>query len=219
MRIAVIIPCYNEQKHIGELLRRLKLIAQRLKLDIIVVDDGSTDDSYLLANLFADHTLRHKLNLGKGAALRTGCEFAFSRISCTHIIMMDADEQHSSDDLDKFVSLIKFGQELVLGVRSFKGMPWQAKIANKLSSFAIKLLTGVFVPDIPSGYKAMSKRMYYQLEWQASGYDVEVALAWQIAKQHFPFSTVPIKTIYPNYIRGMTVLDGFKVLFKMLGVK
>ncbi len=219
LKVAIIIPCHNEQKHIGKLLRRLQPIAKRLRLITVVIDDGSTDDSHWLARPFADYTLRHELNLGKGAALRTGCEFAFQHINCTHVIMMDADEQHAPADLSKFVAAIRLGQELVLGVRSFAGMPRQAMVANKFSSFAIKLFTGVFVPDIPSGYKAMSRRVFRQLQWQVSGYDVEFAIAWQIARQRLSFQEVPIQTLYPDYARGMTALDGIKVVLNMLGLR
>jgi polyprenyl-phospho-N-acetylgalactosaminyl synthase len=217
--IAIIIPCHNEQKHIVNLLKDVQLVAKKMKLTVVVIDDGSTDDSYLLAKKGADYVLHHTINLGKGAALQTGCEFVFTKLACTHVIMMDADEQHSPSDLPRFIVAIRQGHRLVLGVRSLAGMPRKARFANQLSTMLIKLITGVLVPDIPSGYKALSVEMYSKLHWQASGYDVELAMAWQIARQRLPFAIIPIQTIYPDYVRGMTALDGIKVVLRIIGMR
>lgn len=217
-KVVLVIPSYNEALHIASLLKKISLFTKN-NLSIIVVDDGSKDQTAELAESYAHFVLKHQINLGKGAALKTGCEFAFNFLKADFVIMMDADEQHAPNDLHKFIRRIEQGQQLILGVRSFDGMPKGPMLANKLTSLVLQFFYQRFIPDVPSGYKALSRRVYEQLEWSGSGYEVELEIAVQIATKGIAFSTVQIKTIYPNYIRGMTFLDGIKVFFKMFGVK
>lgn len=216
-RISIIIPCYNEARHLTKVLTQLNQVN---KIDsVIVIDDGSTDETFTIAKKNATHALRHQFNLGKGSALKTGCVFAFDHLGSDYVILMDADEQHSVDDLPSFISEIHHKKSLILGVRSYKGMPKQVAFFNKFVSLLIALVTGKYIPDIPSGYKAFSHSAYKQLEWQASGYEVELEMAWKIAHKRLPFVKVPIETIYPNYVRGMSIIDGIKSFFKVFGVR
>src|SRR3989344_6529999 len=98
MKIAIVIPAYNEEDKIGETLKSLA----KTNLPKIVVDDGSNDRTYSEAKKRADYVLQHRVNLGKGSAMKTGGEFAFSN-GFEAIIYFDADGQHSSEDLDKFI--------------------------------------------------------------------------------------------------------------------
>jgi glycosyltransferase involved in cell wall biosynthesis len=215
--ICVIIPAYNESKHLQSFL---KLLQKDLSsLVTIVVNDGSVDVTEQEAKKFTPFVLNHSTNLGKGAALKTGAEFAFKYLNAEYIIMMDADEQHSPEDLPKFFQKINDDHEIILGVRSFTGMPLIPTLSNKTTSFIIKCIYGVYVPDVPSGFKALSRRAYNELQWSATGYEVEVEIAQKIAQKNMEFVTVPIKTIYPDYVRGMTLLDGFKVLLKLIGIR
>lgn len=223
--ITIVLPSFNEAIHISKVLTRLSSTLNKSNLricrvfHIVVVDDGSEDKTTQTALLHTPFVLVHKVNLGKGAALKTGCDFAFNKLSSDYVIMMDSDEQHSVEDLQKFTQKISEGHDLILGVRSYQGMPFVPTISNKLTSFLINMVYGVFVPDIPSGYKAFSKQMYQDIKWQATGYEVEIEIAQKIAQKKLSFATVPIKTIYPNYYRGMTLLDGFKVFLKLLHIK
>lgn len=214
--IYLLIPAFNESQHLESFFVSLQKFSD---LEVILVNDGSTDYTAEIAATHTSYVLNHSTNLGKGAALKTGCEFAFNHLKADYVIMMDADEQHSPADLSKFIKKIQQGHELVLGVRSFTGMPIVPTISNKLTSFFIRILYGLYVPDIPSGFKAFSRDMYQELNWQASGYEVEVEIAQKIAQKKLPFTTVPIQTIYPDYVRGMTMLDGLKVLLKLIGLR
>lgn len=217
-KIALVIPCHNESLHISSLLKKIQRVTKNM-IPIIVVDDGSTDQTVEKASFHSEFVLHHQVNLGKGAALKTGCEFAFDYLEVDYIIMMDADEQHSPDDLYKFIDKIENNQQLVLGVRSFKGMPKGPVFVNRLTSLLLQVFYQKFIPDILSGYKSFGKSLYEEIRWQASGYEVEIEIAKIIGQQQIPFVTVPIRTIYPSYVRGMTFLDGIKVLFKIIGLK
>src|SRR3989344_5325813 len=125
MEIFIVIPCYNEEKKIKEVLERIN----NLKLDknIIVVDDGSFDGSCsIMENNFKDvFLLKHKINLGKGAALKTGCEAAV-KLGADIIVLMDADGQHSPEVIPEMVKKLETENlDVVFGVReiNIKKMP------------------------------------------------------------------------------------------------
>ncbi len=215
-KVVIVIPCHNEARHLKNLFKSIK---NNCSLQIVLVDDGSTDETFMLASSLTPFVLRHQINLGKGAALRTGCDFAFHHLQADWVIMMDADEQHSAKDLQLFTEAISQNHGLILGVRSFRGMPYGAVIANKLSSFLLRVLYRQYIPDIPSGYKAISYSVYQQILWPGSGYEVEFEIARAVVHKKIPYQVVKIRTIYPKYVRGMTFLDGLKVFFKMFGIK
>src|SRR5690348_13955343 len=131
MKLAVVIPAFNEQKRIGEVLRSLKPSG----LDVIVVDDGSRDKTSEVASLSHVVVLRHKINLGKGAAIKTGCEAAFFW-GADAVIVMDSDSQHKVEDLEKFINAIKNDDyDVVFGSRNWvRGIPLVRYLGNKFGS-------------------------------------------------------------------------------------
>lgn len=214
--IWVVVPAYNEAPYIKRVLEKIRQQTQ----NIIVVDDGSIDQTTESAQHLARYVLRHRLNMGKGAALKTGCEFAFSHLQASAIIMLDADDQHDPAELPLFVSQLQAGHSLVLGVRNFGSqMPLSRKAGNQFASTLIQWLFGVYVPDIPSGFKGFSSAMYRELAWQVSDYAVELEISMQIAQKKLPFSTVPIKTIYHDHDKGMTMLDTLAMLKQIIAFK
>ena len=221
-RVAIILPSYNEEKRIALILRKLNEFRNRKKLNfiVIVIDDGSSDATYKTAASHADFILKHQINLGKGAALKTACDFAFNFLDMDYVIFMDADGQHSVNDLPLFLEKIESNIKLILGIRSFYGMPRIAVMINRFASYLLYGLTGVFIPDIPSGYKAFSREIYDSFEWKSDGYEIELEMALFVARNRLFFATVPIKTIYPTHVKGTNpILDGAKIILKILGVK
>lgn len=213
-RIVIIVPAYNEAAFIADVLRQLNA----KKIPYVVIDDGSTDTTYKIAQKHASHVLRHRVNLGKGAALRTGCEYAFSHLRADAVIFMDSDAQHDIDELDSFIREIRAGAPLVLGVRSFDTrMPLIRIVGNRLASVLVYLFFGSYVPDIPSGYKAMTKKTYRKLALTSRDYDIELEIAVKTARYRIPFATVSIETIYhANMNRGFQILDTIKMLFRLI---
>jgi len=212
----VIIPAYNEEKYLGRVLAKL----QKYTAKIIVVDDGSTDKTTVVATECATHVLTHRLNLGKGAALKTGCEFAFSVLGAKAVILIDADDQHDPAELPAFIAALATGQTLVLGVRTFGSeVPWLKRVGNTLASVLVKFLFGTYIPDIPSGYKAFTKSVYEQLRWQTTDYAVELEMSIKTAELKLPFTVVPIKTIYHDFDKGMTMLDTLALLKQILAYR
>ena len=211
--IFVVLPAYNEGKYIGRVIDKIYEITQ----NVIVVVDGSNDNTAEVSKAHAHYVLVHKLNLGKGAALKTGCEFAFGKLKAKAVVFMDSDDQHNPQELELFFRELKKGNELIFGVRNFSSnMPLVRIFGNRLASYVVYLLYGTYVPDIPSGFKAMTKNIYKRINWDASDYGVELEIAVKTSKGKIPFSVVPISTIYHEMDRGMTLIDVGKMIFHML---
>lgn len=211
--IWIIIPGYNEEKYIATVLKKVTKISNK----IVFIDDGSLDKTSQIAKNHTEHVLKHIVNLGKGAALKTGCEYAFNRLHADAVIFMDSDDQHDPEEIIAFTNELKSGNDVVFGVRSFDtNMPLYKIALNRLASFYIYALFGTYVPDIPSGYKAISKKAYKKISWNSNDYAVEVEIATKVAKYKIPFSTLNIKTIYHDYDRGMTIIDVIKMLTKIV---
>lgn len=208
MKIAIVIPGLNEEKYLAHVLKRVS----SLGLTLIYVDDGSTDLSPEIAREFTKHVLHHEVNLGKGAALKTGCEYAFQELEMDAVIFMDSDNQHDPKEVPRFVRMLEEGAPLVYGVRKMgSDMPVLRFLGNKIASIFLNILFGAYVPDIPSGYKALSKETYQKVKWNSTGYEVEAEIAARSAKQNIPFKVLEIQSIYHDTDKGMTLLDALKV--------
>lgn len=210
--IWIIIPGLNEEKYIATVLSKVKKHTE----NIIIVDDGSSDKMSEIARKYTDHVISHCVNLGKGAALKTGCEYAFDELSADAVIFIDSDDQHDPGELPLFYKSLEHHQ-VVFGIRSFdEKMPLIRIMMNRLGSAVIFFLFGAYIPDIPSGYKALSKKAYKKLSWSSTDYAVELEIAARTAKYKIPFTTVPIKTIYHDFERGMTILDTVRMITKII---
>lgn len=211
-KTAIIIPAFNESKHIGAVLEK---IVKKFP-HVIVVDDGSHDSTENISRQYTPHVLVHTVNIGKGGAMRTGAEYAFHQLKLERVIFIDGDGQHNPQELDFFLQAFSSGEEIVFGVRDiWKKMPRSRGIGNLLVSQYVRLRYGVYVPDILSGFKGFTRKGYEQVRWQARGYEVELEIAVKVAQKKLPFATVNIETIYHDFERGMNVLDAIRLIGKL----
>jgi len=212
MKIVIIVPAYNESRFIGKFLDKLLLVTR----SVVVVDDGSSDNTCEIAKGIGVECLQHMINLGKGATLKTGCDYAFKKMGADAVIIMDGDDQHVVGDIKLFEKALKGGAQVVLGVRQMDAnMPIMRILGNKSISILINLLFGRYIADIPSGFKAMTKSAYTQLKWHSSGYEVETEIAVRIAKSKLDYVEVPISTVYNGKDYGFNLLDAGKILLKL----
>lgn len=212
----LIIPAYNEQQYLAKVLAKVK----RITPYFVVVDDGSSDESAQIARRFTSHVLTHRINLGKGAALKTGCDYAFGYLDAQGVVFIDSDDQHDPAEVNLFYQALSNKAQVVFGERAMNSsMPLARIMGNRLASFLVMFLFGSYLPDIPSGFKALSKQAYEQVRWQASGYDVELEIAARVAKNRLAVTVVPISTIYHDFSRGMTLLDVVQVVVKLINLK
>lgn len=212
MKIYVVVPAYNESRFIGRFLAKLAVVTK----NIIVVDDGSRDDTTKIAKQLGVTVLTHMTNLGKGAALKTGCDYAFTKCGADAVIIMDGDDQHDTADLPMFKKALAKGAGVVLGIRSMdRKIPMIKLLGNRLMSTLIYLLFGRYIPDIPSGFKALTRAAYQKLIWNSSGYEVESELAVRLARSKIAYTTVAITTHYHGKEYGFNLLDAFAILIKI----
>ncbi len=207
--VVIVIPAYNEEKTVYEVVQRARPYGR-----VIVVDDGSRDQTFREAVKAGAVCLKQPLNLGKGAALKTGVEFALKTYTPRAIVFLDADLQHPPEEIPALLE--KLGQTDVMLVHAYrqfdKNMPLVFRIGNIFFTLTSRLLFGRYLPDVLSGFKAIRAEAWPLIEWQSQGYSIEVEVFANIAKHKLRVATHPIPTIYLDPRKGTTVLHGFGVL-------
>jgi glycosyltransferase involved in cell wall biosynthesis len=212
MKIIIVVPVYNEEKHLVNFLKELT----KTDFEIVFVDDGSTDSSYEVIKQFKVHGLRHKINLGRGSAMRTGVEAAFN-LGADAIIFMDADGQHKVEDLPKFIEKINEGYEVVLGSRNLGlEVPLVRFLGNKFASVLINLLFQIYVSDLLCGFRAITKRAYKKMNLESQGYGIETEMVIKVKQYKLKYCEVPVATVYYDKVKGVTILDAFGILFNVI---
>lgn len=210
-RVWVVIPAYNEGKSIQEVIISTKKYVR----NIVVVDDGSKDRTYPLAKQKNVHVLRHVINLGKGATLKTGCDFAIKK-GAEAIVVLDADAQHNPKEIPKFLKKLQ-SYDLVVGCRKLnRSMPGVLRFGNWFISTSIKFFYGISIQDTQSGYRAFTKEAYQKIRWKARDYSMESEMIANAGKHKISYTTTSIETLYPNKYKGTTVLDGIKVVINLI---
>lgn len=227
VKIAIVIPARNEEKRIGAVLEN----ALKARLKIVVVDDGSDDSTYgVISNFKASKkgksvtsgrdakltVIGHKINLGKGAAMKTGAQAAF-QLGSDAVVFMDADGQHKVEDLPKFIEKFEDGYDLIFGSRNLSyGVPFVRYIGNKMASILIAFLFGIYISDLTSGYRAISKKAYEKIKWESAGYGVETEMVIKTGKYGLKHCEVAIETVYLDSVKGVTILDAFNILIDVI---
>ncbi len=205
----IVIPAYNEEKIIQSVLREIQAAGYH---NIIVVDDGSTDQTYTKAkempNVIA---LRHKLNRGKGAATKTGIEVAKLR-GADIIVTLDGDGQHNPADIEKLVRPIEdLHCDVVLGTRLLnpKGMPWYKILANKIGNIITWYFYGLYVSDSQSGFRAYSRHAAELINTKTDRYEYDSEVIHEIYLYQLSYQEVPIEVRYTDYSMGKLQKQGF----------
>tara|TARA_Y100000310_G_scaffold149558_1_gene148916 strand:- start:3686 stop:4348 length:663 start_codon:yes stop_codon:yes gene_type:complete len=210
-KVFAIIPAYNEDKYIPKVIKETKKYVDR----VIVVDDGSKDKTEEISKKSKAIVLRHLVNMGKGAALKTGCDYA-AKNKADIILVIDADAQHNPKEIPKFLKKIE-DHDIVLAYRKQKkNMPSILKLGNWFINKTISFLYGIKIKDSQCGYRAFTRKAYKKLRWKASDYSMESEMIAKIGKYRLGYTEVPIETIYSDKYKGTTMLDGIKIVFNLL---
>lgn len=195
-KILIVIPAFNEEKRLGKLLKRISSIVS-LK-DVLVVDDGSLDNTAIIAKRAGSRVLSQKTNQGKGIALRVGFDFAIQK-GYDAVITMDADGQHDPGEIPKFLkNFKKSGGDLIIGTReqNLSEMPFMRFLVNKTTSLVTSILAGIRVHDSQSGYRFIKKPLIKKIDLKTGRFQMETELIVKAARANFSIGEVPIKTIY-----------------------
>ena len=206
--VGVVIPAYQEGPRIAAVVR-----AARQFVPVLVVDDGSTDDTAARAESAGATVVRQLQNQGKGAALRTGFRLALEH-GAAAVITLDADGQHDPAEIPAFLDAFHASRpELVIGRRDFSAMPPVRRASNSLGRLVLSSALGVDVPDNQSGYRLIGSRlMGVLLDSREAGFEFEVEMIARCIALDLPLTWVPIRTIYggePSHIRPLAHFMSF----------
>lgn len=190
--IIALIPAYNEGRHIAEVIEKT-----RAYLPVVVVDDGSSDDTAAQAEKAGADVVRQIPNQGKGAALMRGFRYALNR-GCTAVVMLDADGQHDPDEIPKFLQAFEeTGADLIIGERDFSKMPPLRRRTNTFGTWVFSWAVGQHIPDNQSGYRLLSRRMLEAtITSDETNFEFEVEMIVECIRRGYILSWVPIRTIY-----------------------
>jgi UDP-N-acetylglucosamine---dolichyl-phosphate N-acetylglucosaminyltransferase len=219
MKIFVIVPAYNEEKTIVKVLEDLI----NMGYEFVVVDDGSTDETYTVVNNIIKEKqhgllLRHLLNRGLGAAIKTGIEAALMEDPDV-IVTFDADGQHDPHDIFKVSKPIINNQaDLAVGKRNFNEMPYSKKLGNQIMNFITLTFYGIRVSDSQSGLRAFNKKAAETIIINARDYGVSSEIIGEVKRHNLRLKEVPMKTIYTEYsmTKGTNTSEGLKILLKLI---
>ena len=187
-----VIPAYNEAQRVADVVRRA-----RATLPVLVVDDGSTDETASLAEEGGATVLRQRPNQGKGAALRAGFRWALEA-GYQAVIMLDADGQHDPAEIPLFLRAYQeAGADLIIGARDFRQMPPVRRATNTIGRWLFSWALGQPDRDNQSGYRLVSRRlMEAMLDSSESGFEFEVEMITVCVERGLRLGWVPIRTIY-----------------------
>lgn len=218
--IWIIIPAYNEENIIGDVLK--ELLSRGFFL--IIIDDGSTDNTYNVAQtVFRNHPgkgylYHHPINRGLGATLKTGIEAGLSK-NAEIMVTFDADGQHNPDDILPVCQPIIDGQaDVVIGVRKFNDMPYVKKLSNQLMNLVTWIFYGSRVKDSQSGLRALNRKAAMALDVKSREYGISSEIIREIKRKELRMREVPIETIYTDYAmaKGTNLKVGIKILVRMI---
>lgn len=195
--IFIIIPVYNESLVIRDVILELKAYGYK---KILVVDDGSMDDSSKLAKKAGAFVVRHRINRGKGAAIKTGIEAA-KRRNASMIVTFDGDGQHDPKDIKKMIHYIEKGYDVVLGSRFIKklNIPFIKRIGNYGANIITYILYGIWVTDSQSGLRAYSRVAFTNIDATSDRYEFDTVVLREIHQHALRYIEMPMHVRYTDY--------------------
>jgi len=210
------IAAYNEARYVGSIV----LQSRQYVDEVIVVDDGSTDNTARVAELAGATVIRHAENRGKGAAIQSILAEAKKR-NPDVLVLLDADAQHDPNEIPVLIKPVSEGFDLVIGSREAQKdkTPRYRRIGQKVIFRSSRLASKANVADSESGFRALSPKAIHDLELKATGFAIESEMITRAADKNLKITEVPISNIYTkdgstlNPIRhGMDVLSRIIVM-------
>lgn len=229
-KISVIIPAKDEAKSIGELIARTKKSLAKHRVEIIVIDDGSEDDTKAVAESHDVIAISHNKTLGKGAAMKTGAYAATGDI----LVFLDGDGAHMPEDIPNVIApVIQNKADLVVGSRDFRdsktfGSYIPRRITNKLASFVTSIIVSILLPlatslkyplkwiaveDAECGFKAIRKERWNHFNLVSQGFEIESEIIYEAAKNRLTVYSVPVSCNWDCRVSRLSIIrDGSKTL-------
>lgn len=213
--VAAVIPAYHEEKHIGDVVRRA-----RQQLDhVLVVDDGSRDETKDRAQEAGAQVAIHSENRGKGEAIKTGLRHWFDR-QREFVVILDADGQHRPEEIDRFVAAAVSPTEpkLIVGnrMKDVSRMPLVRRIVNRYMSNKISRVCGQEIPDTQCGFRMLHRDLIPDLLGGANRFDYETEMLIVASRKGCCIYSVPISTVYSDEVSSIHPVRDTIRFFKLM---
>jgi glycosyltransferase involved in cell wall biosynthesis len=212
MKVFVVIPSYNEARHIGAVLQSLK----NYDYEIVVVDDGSGDQTAQISRDLGVMVIGHEINRGQGAALYTGTQYALSQ-GADVIVHFDSDGQFLAEEINKVITPIIEGKaDIVFGSKFLQSnkIPWQKKyFIIKPAIWLNNILTGLKLSDVHNGFRAMNRLAAEKIEIKQDAMAHASEIVAQTKKWKLRYQEVPVTIIYHEFGQGFG--GGLKILIDL----
>ncbi|MBU4450358.1 MAG: 5-formyltetrahydrofolate cyclo-ligase, partial [Actinobacteria bacterium] len=223
--IAILLPAYNEGKYIKDVLAE----CLPYRLDLIIIDDGSTDNTIEIIEKFPKPVepkiilIKHQLNKGKGEALKTGFAFA-AKNNYSGVITLDADGQHKVSEIEDFIRMSENeNPDIIVGSRfkNTKGMPFIRLATNFFTSWLISAIAGKKIDDVQSGFRYVSLRALKNINLETKNFDTEPEMLLKASWLNYIIKNIPISTIYhKDFVSHVNPIKDtikfFKLVFRSL---
>jgi glycosyltransferase involved in cell wall biosynthesis len=218
--IFFVIPSFNEAKALPQVISKVHKVGYS---NLIIIDDGSSDNT---ADVIPSNVtyLRHVVNRGQGAALRTGMEYALQQSECKYIVHFDSDGQHRIEDLPLFIKELETSKyDIVLGSRflkksSRKLVPIKKRILLRGAIIFEWILTGVKLTDAHNGYRAMTKDAARKIDISMDQFEHATEIIEIIGTNKLRFTEVPVHIDYTDYAmqKGQRISNSIRIALRMI---
>lgn len=221
MKVAIIIPAYNEEKTLEGVLKSLpKRFPKVDTLEVIVVSDGSRDKTAQIAAINKVTLIEHDLNRGLGSALGTGFTYV-RRNNFDALITFDADGQHNSEDIWPVLRPIIYKKaDVSIGSRlkNPKGMPWYRYLGVWGLNVITLMFFWVWSTDTQSGLRGFSKKAIEKIDIQSNRMEVSSEFFFEVGRKNLKLIEVPITSIYTEYslAKGQRNINVFRIISKLI---
>ena len=213
-KIAAVIPAYNEEKHVGDVARRTR---QNLA-NVLVVDDGSADETAQRAREAGAEVIVHEQNRGKGETIKTGLRHWLER-DVDFVIILDADGQHRPEEIDRFAESARTSDaKMFVGTRmnDVSSMPLVRRFVNRWMSGRISAVCGQKIPDTQCGFRMLHRQLIPELLGGAARFDYETEMLIIASRKGFRIDSVPISTVYSDEVSSIHPVRDTLRFFKLM---
>ena len=212
--VACLIPAYLEERHIGDVVRRAKCHLDR----VLVVDDGSSDATSSEAKQAGAEVIRHDLNRGKGAAIKSGLRELLAT-NVQYVLILDGDGQHCPEEIPLFLEAAnRLGAPFLLGNRMATAgeMPLVRRLTNRFMSWQISRVCRQSIPDTQCGFRMIHRDVIPHLFCETNAYDYETEMILIASLKGFQICPVPVSTVYRDEVSKIHPVNDTFRFFKLM---